>query len=218
MAISFTELCIKHCPDGVRYQKPLADFCIVHKLTNIIETGSGVSSLCLLQALDKMDKGTLISIDPFPFCQFEVTHPKYELIKKKSYQALADLFIKDGPWDMFLHDSDHWIECQTMEYEVAYACVRPGGWIFSDDYEWDGHYAWAKFLEQYKLKPVVVGNIQGVQKTSAFVISKGIVKSFVKQVWEDAKVSGAKWRKENNRLPCNSCEDGFSEYWKYPYQ
>lgn len=216
--MNFKSLYNQYHQDGTRYQEPLAEFCKEHKLKLLVETGSGVSSLCLLKALDDMDDGQLYSIDPFPFCQFETEHPRYELIKKKSYEALADLFIETGPWDMFLHDSDHWIECQTMEYEIGYHCLRPGGWIFSDDYEWDGHYAWRDFLAKYELTPVVAGNIQGAQKTDTFIIDKHKIKNYVKKIWNEAKEKGREWREANNRPPCHSCEEGFSEYWKYPFQ
>ncbi len=210
------ELMAKHGAAGVRFQKQLADFIFENKLETIVETGSGVSTLYILEALDKLGKGHLYSIDPFPFCEFEVIHPRYTLIKKKSFEALADLYKQTGAWDLFLHDSDHWIECQMYEYEMARQCVKQGGWIFSDDYEWDAHFAWKRFHEWHKLMPILVGGIQGVQKQSPELIDKKYVSEYSLMEWEAAKTTGAVWRKENNRPPCWSCESGYSEYWKFP--
>lgn len=216
MESNHIELMEKHRSEGARFQKPLADFIFNNKLETIVETGSGISTLFILEALDKLGKGHLYSIDPFPFCGFEVIHPRYTLIKKKSFEALAELYKKTGAWDLFLHDSDHWIECQMFEYVVAHSCVRHGGWIFSDDYEWDAHFAWKKFHNERNLTPILVGHTQGVQKKVSDILPNDIIETFINHQWRKAKSFGRRWRKENNRPPCWSCESAYSEYWKFP--
>lgn len=206
----------KHGVEGKRFQSALAEFILKHKLTAIVETGSGVSSLYILKSLDALDEGCLYSIDPLPFCGFEISHTRYTLIKKKSFQSLAKLYQQIGVFDLFLHDSDHWIECQMYEYEMAYACLKQGGWVFSDDYEWDGHFAWKRFCEKYKLKDITVGNIRGAQKKDSFVIDKKDVQRFSLKTWAWAKAYGEKWRKENDRPECWTCGNELTEYWKFP--
>lgn len=162
----FNYLYGKHAADNNkdRFQQPLADFIAANNLELIVETGSGLSSLCIIKALEQRGHGKLISIDPEPFCQYEIEHPFYKLIKKKSTDAMAQLHMRTGAWDLFLHDSDHDILCQTYEFEMAHACTKKGGWICSDDYEWNQHFAWNDFILRHKLAQVQIGNIVMVQK------------------------------------------------------
>ncbi len=210
------ELMSIHGHAGVRYQAELGQFILENKPEIIVETGSGVSTLFILHALDRLGKGHLYSIDPQPFCEFEVIHPRYTLIKKKSFEALAELYLMTGQWDLFLHDSDHWIETQTFEYLTAHDFVKTNGWIFSDDYEWDAHFAWKRFCDTFKLNPFLLGGIQGVQKIETERINPIDICVHVAETWELAKAYGKKWREENGRPPCWSCEENLTEYWKFP--
>lgn len=203
-------------PQDIRFQPALADFIFDHKLETIVETGSGLSTAFILQALDKLGKGHLYSIDPRPYCEFEIEHPRYTLIKKKSFQALGDLYKQTGQWDLFLHDSDHWIETQMFEYEVAISVVRQKGFIFSDDYQWGGHGAWKRFCHKHHLLPISVGDIQGVQKTAQGILPNDIIQTYINHQWRKAKRFGKKWRMLNAQPPCWSCEEEVTEYWKYP--
>lgn len=151
--------------DGLRFQKKLGEFIAEHKFEKIVETGAGVSSIYVLQALDEHQLDSkLFSIDPSPWYAHEITHPKFQLIKKKSIDAMLELFLKTGGWDMFTHDGEHDILAQTYEYEFAYACLNSGGIIASDDYTWGNHGAWQNFLASHDLKPFSIGAIQAAQK------------------------------------------------------
>jgi hypothetical protein len=182
---------------GVRFQKDLARIIVENNLQVIVETGSGASTLHILKALEKTG-GRLYSIDPEPVCVYEVTHPQYVLIKKRSIEAMADLYTLTGAWDLFLHDSDHDILCQTYEYEMAYKCVIGGGFILSDDYEWNAHFSWAKFIEKNNLKQFLVGNIAAV-KNNTEPIDKSKIQSYSKECLKFAKEAERKWLSDGNK-------------------
>ena len=78
-----------------------------------------------------------------------ITHPRFTWIRKYSNDALGDLYGSVGPFDLFIHDSDHGVECQTYEYEAAWLMVRSGGIIASDDVTWGQHNAWHDFIKRH---------------------------------------------------------------------
>jgi predicted O-methyltransferase YrrM len=199
---NLAELAAVHRESGARFQDALGQFVVDRGLNTLVETGSGITTLRLAAALDARGIGALYSIDPTPACGFELEHPRCRLIKRKSFQALAPLYLETGPWDFFLHDSDHWIECQTFEYAFAYACLKKGGWIFSDDYEWDGHFAWRNFVAANGLKEIRVGDIMGARKEADWVLDAGGAPEFAASLWERSLRDGADWRAANGRPPC----------------
>lgn len=146
---------------GHRFQSEFAKFVASEKHNVVVETGAGISTLFLL---NEMTNGNLYSVDTKPWCGFEVNHPNYELILDDSLNALLPLFLKTGGWDFFLHDGNHDIKRQTYEYNFAYACLNPGGYIASDDYSWGEHKAWQVFLENHDLKAIKMGDIEIAQK------------------------------------------------------
>lgn len=182
-----------------RFQQPLAEFVIDNGLELIVETGSGLSSLCIIKALEQQGHGKLISIDPEPFCQYEIEHLLYELIKKKSTDAMAELYMRTGEWDLFLHDSDHDILCQTYEYEMGYACLKTNGWIVSDDYTWAGHHAWRDFIDRHKLKQITIGNVAAAQKQYDTPISISVVQYFSELYYDLAEMAEKRWLAAGNK-------------------
>jgi hypothetical protein len=155
----------------LRFQKKLADFVIESNAKITVETGSGLSSLFILKAIDGMGDRKLYSIDPEPFCEYEIEHPQYELIKKKSVDAMANLYLMVGEFDIILTDGDHDILHQTYEYEMSYGCIKNGGWIVADDYEWNAHFAWRDFLIAHGLEQVHIGDVMMTQKKENFIPS-----------------------------------------------
>jgi hypothetical protein len=149
--------------DGRRFQSGFADLIREMKPSIVVEAGvhTGTSSLFILQALEDNGIGTLYSIDPDPKIEFK--HPRWKLIRKLSVDAMPQIYEKTGPWDVFLHDSDHSVGCMTMEFELAWDFVRPGGIIASDDYTWGEHKAWQRFIER-KCAPNPI-NIADLQYT-----------------------------------------------------
>ncbi len=130
----------------------------------VVETGYGVSTLFILAALDANGLGDLISVDPKPWFPDRIEHPRNVLVERKSVDALPEIFRRTGPWDLFLHDSNHDVECMTFELEFAYGCIKPDGWIACDDHTWGNHGAWAKFRQRWGLGEIMLGSLAMVQK------------------------------------------------------
>ena len=141
----------------------------------VVETGVsyGISSDRILATLDEIGipgHGLLYSIDPAPpDGVFEVSHPRWSKIRKISSEALGYVYEHTGPWDVFLHDSDHGVWCQTFEYEVAWHFVRPGGLILSDDVTWGTppHRAWENFCARHDLAYDKAGHCAVARKPAA---------------------------------------------------
>ena len=189
---NLSELLVKHKADGDRYAAPLGEFIKKQRPEIVVETGYGVSTLFILDALDANKKGMLYSVDPKPWFADRIEHPRLELIEKKSFDALADLYLRiPEPLDLFLHDSNHDVECMTFELEFGFACLSPGGWIACDDYVWGGHNAWYKFLSKYMLADVKLGSLALAQKTNHHVkIPMDLVRNYnavCRQIASDAK-------------------------------
>jgi len=163
-------------PQPPHYQHHIYDLILGERPGIVVETGleSGWGAEHILKGLDDNDRGHLWSIDPSvqpAFKENPIVHPRFTWIEKRSQDALELLFREIGPFDLFIHDSDHSFECQSWEYERALEYVRPGGIIATDDPfvmdshgEW--HHAWFKFLERhgYKGKQTIIGNAHWIRK------------------------------------------------------
>lgn len=151
------------------YQDLLPEFLANVRPGLIVETGAatGISTDRILSTLDRNDRGVLYSVDPDPCAVlFDIMHPRWLPRRKFSQDALADIFLESGAWDVFLHDSDHGVWCQTFEYEVAWHFVKDRGYILSDDISWGNppHHAWDLFCERHSLSPWKLGNASVVRK------------------------------------------------------
>jgi predicted O-methyltransferase YrrM len=151
--------------DGHRFQKKLGELIGVNKFQNIMETGSGVSSIYVLKAFDDYGvDGILHSIDPAKWYPHEIEHPKFNPIKEKSVDAIVSLYLNVGAFDVCVLDGDHEILCQTYEYEMCWHCLKPGGYLIADDVDWNNNGAWRTFLAAYKLEDELFDNARVVQK------------------------------------------------------
>jgi hypothetical protein len=178
------------------YQDRLAALIRAEKPKIVVETGvwAGLSSEFILEAMDANGEGHLFSIDPMDkqqqfngaqgrpdlFFDNPIVHPRFTLIQKLSHEALVPLFTAVGPFDMFIHDSDHSAGCQTFEYELAWYFVRAGGIIVSDDPFWGTppHWAWSSFLTRHGLPSgTIMGNAQWVRVPSMSLIKEGAIPS-----------------------------------------
>jgi predicted O-methyltransferase YrrM len=165
--------------NSLRFQELFSDFVVSVKHDIVVETGSGISTVFLL---NRMRDGHLYSVD------YEVWSYKMEGISNhtlitgiKSQEYLLTLFENSGPWDIFLHDSDHEIGCMTYELESAYGFVNPGGYIACDDRDWNSHGAWNKFVKKYNLNYYVLDSLAIVQKPHSVPVT-----SNPKLCWETA--------------------------------
>lgn len=151
--------------DGSRFQAELAEFIKANGLKTIVETGYGISSIFILKAIEQTG-GKLYSIDPQPWNPNIIEHEQLVLIEDKSQDALLPLAINSGAWDFFLHDGNHDILCQTLEYNFAWGCLREGGWLASDDTNWGNNGAWEKFCKENNLTSIKLGSLDMVQKNT----------------------------------------------------
>ena len=108
------------------------------KPETFLETGAwwGVSSTCVLEAMEKNGKGNLFSIDTEPSSGWmipERLRGRWKLIVGKSSDVMLDFLSRQGAIDIFLHDSDHSYENMRWELAEAYPHVRGGGLFLADD-------------------------------------------------------------------------------------
>lgn len=155
--------------DGMRWQNRMAQFVLANKFRVVVETGvqNAVSTDRILRAMEQYEGGMLYSTDPHPMHgTFDLygDHPNWRKEKMFSLHALPLFFMEAGPFDLFIHDSDHSLETQTYEYSAAWGLVKPGGYIASDDWTWSGHDAWRTFCSSHRLHPDEFGACQYVRK------------------------------------------------------
>lgn len=174
--------------DGRRYQAALGDLIRSLKPAVVVESGveGGASTLHILKALDDNGHGMLHSIDPEP--KLELTHPRWTLWREKSITALLKIYPETGPFDIFLHDSDHYVGCQTFEYDLAWKMLKVGGTMVSDDIWWDQptHHAYDKFWQSRGLKDGRIGCAGILTKPSGNPISKASVQ---KETWASIRLA-----------------------------
>lgn len=162
------ELIRKHDAEGERFAKDLGQF--VERTAPardfvFVETGYGASTLWILDAMSRLGRGHLYSIDPAPWFPDLVSHPRHTLIRDKSYDAVTPLRKKAPLWDYFLHDSNHDVECMTFELAYADFAVPAGGIILCDDYTWNDHGAWQEFCRRSNAQPSGLGSLQWIRRT-----------------------------------------------------
>lgn len=151
--------------DGHRFQKKLGELIGENKFQNIMETGSGVSSIYILKAFDDYGiSGTLHSIDPEKWYPHSIEHSRFNEIKEKSVDAIVPLYKRVGAFDVCCTDGNHEILCQTYEYEMCWQFLKPGGYLIADDVGWNNNGAWQAFLDKHGLAEELFDNARMVQK------------------------------------------------------
>src|SRR5207245_5988852 len=58
-----------------------------------------------------------------------------------SKEKLKPILDKSGSIDMFFHDSEHTYENMIFEYSTAWRYLKPGGFLVSDDVDWNTAFA-----------------------------------------------------------------------------
>lgn len=148
-----------------RFHEGLYQLIVSRSPAVVVETGfaSGLSAMHILSAMDVVGRGTLYSVECF--VNQPIFHPRLRFVKGMSHEVLHKLAGESGPWDFFLHDSDHEVGCTTYEYEMAWAFVRSGGVIMTDDYEWGTHRSWQQFMSRYNIpNHTIVGSAAYFEK------------------------------------------------------
>ena len=152
----------------------------------VVETGvyRGLSSAFMLAAMRENGRGRLFSID-LPSAEYTIPgtrkrdtsplttseQPGFaipEELKSRWTLVLGDVRVKLPPLlkelgsiDMFYHDSEHTEEIMGWEYGLAWATLRPGGLLTTDDYTWNR--AFDSFVETHQVTAVLkLGNRLGL--------------------------------------------------------
>lgn len=173
------------CELGMTYQEMMLFAIIGHigfdreDRTVIVETGvrTGVSTRMLLAYLSMAHSspGDLISIDPIYKAKNNaedkliatagvgLPNAEWTFHGKRSVDALLDIATQTGGWDVFLHDSDHTLECMTFELEFGWSMLRPGGMLFCNEWEYpkpngNPHNAFLRFCKRRGLSYNTIGS------------------------------------------------------------
>ncbi len=197
----FTPFFEAHKHEGSTYQPAMRRFLIERpELRTMVETGSGCSTCYFVMAMqERGGDGHLYSIDPAPWCNYDVQHARVTNIRKRSADAMAELYLQTGPWDFFLHDGNHDLTHQKFDIEMGYACLRPGGWMWCDDYTWGEHHAWKSFAKANRLALLDFGSASAIQKPmhSPALIPAAAV-AFSKTLFSICRSAGDAWRAQGH--------------------
>jgi predicted O-methyltransferase YrrM len=134
-----------------------------HKPNHVVETGvaNGLSTSIILKALEANGNGVLTSLDISRDVGALVDREadgRWNLVvldkrsvKRSFHSTIASL----PPIDIFIHDSWHGYQWQTLEYGAAWSHLRPGGLLGSDDIELS--YAFLDFSQRVaRHRPLVL--------------------------------------------------------------
>jgi glycosyltransferase involved in cell wall biosynthesis len=125
-----------------------AAWCLMRHLRprRVVETGvaRGMTTRCLLEALELNGDGRLWSIDLPPLIERGLqdetaaavgTHPRgrWTLVRGSSRRRLPALLAGLDPIDLFVHDSMHTERNVRFELERVWPALRPGGFALVDD-------------------------------------------------------------------------------------
>lgn len=154
--------------------------------TTIVETGvaAGFSSAYLLQGLRDNGTGHLFSIDlpntdPHGYVnesgRLDSVHvssaketgcvipehlrDRWTLTLGRSADVLPEICNPARVIEIFFHDSDHAYANMMREFSLAWPCLRPGGWLLSDDISWNT--AFVDFAKSQNSKPFYWGRGRG---------------------------------------------------------
>lgn len=154
-------------------------YCLMRKLEpdTVIETGvrHGQSTLFILAALQMNKHGSLISID-YPLREDEASDElihrnpncvipagkdpgwiipeqltkRWKLFEGPSQQHLVDVLSNMEDIDVFIHDSEHSVNCMLFEYEAAWPRIGHTGVLISDDI--NSNNAWQTFVASKSIR------------------------------------------------------------------
>lgn len=180
-----------------RFQDEFARFVLSKKHDVVVETGEGVSTVCILNAAPN---AKVYSVDPNPWSlsSFTIEDPNHIPIRERSFEGLPKVFRKTGPWDFFLHDGNHDIKAMTYDLEMAYYCVTRDGFIACDDWTWANHGAWNKFVARHSLDSFPMGSLMIAQKSHAKSISVDDLDFYHTHALQTAEKHEKEWLAQGN--------------------
>ena len=138
-----------------------AVWCLTHHLRpkNVVETGvaHGVTSRCLLEALERSGDGHLWSIDLPPLERpwrqqvgaaiGDHCLTRWSYIRGSSRRRLPELLSRLGQIDLFIHDSLHSERNVRFELDRAWAALKPNGALVVDDV--DANWGFRSFTQTF---------------------------------------------------------------------
>ena len=144
----------------------------------VVETGvsNGVSSRCILEALERSNHGILYSIDLPREISLSAIPPdkeigwlvpdsvrkRWKLILGDSKEVLPRLLSECGEIDIFLHDSDHSYEHMIFEFRTAWKHLNRNGMLLAHDI--NQNKAFEDFIREVKPPIYTTFGILGVIK------------------------------------------------------
>jgi predicted O-methyltransferase YrrM len=146
---------LRETPDPIAYlyaKKALIQYSIVRALTPsvVVETGvaNGISTSYLLLACQRNGRGHVHSIDinggeylpshkPTGWIVPDYLYSRWSLMLGDAREMLPPLLTRLGQVDIFIHDSHHTYEHMMYEFQQAYASMRRGGFLLSDDVDFN---------------------------------------------------------------------------------
>ncbi len=149
---------------GPRYRKFLERIIEEFSLETVVETGvaHGHSTRAMLDTLARAHSSSsnkrphLHSIDIDSRTEWDdiATNPMWTFHLTDSSRGVEEILAGIGDIDLFVHDSDHSYAHQMREYQAAWAHLKPGGFLLSDDISWST--AFLQFCKGEGLRPVIL--------------------------------------------------------------
>jgi hypothetical protein len=138
-----------------------AIWCLTRHLRpkKVVETGvaHGVTSRCILEALNRSGDGHLWSIDLPPLERVwrkqvgaavgDRYADRWSYVRGSSRRRLAELLSRLGQIDLFIHDSLHSERNVRFELDRAWAALRPNGALVVDDV--DANWGFRSFTQAF---------------------------------------------------------------------
>jgi hypothetical protein len=170
-----------------------AIWCLTRHLRpkKVVETGvaHGVTSRCILEALNRSGDGHLWSIDLPPLervwrnqvgAAVDDRHPyQWSYIKGSSRRRLPELLSRLGQIDLFIHDSLHSERNVRFELDRAWAALRPNGALVVDDV--DANWGFRSFTQTFSGHESLICEAEPLHPDPRRFNKKGLFGIIVKQ-------------------------------------
>jgi hypothetical protein len=157
----------------------------------IVETGvaHGITSRCILEALDKNGNGHLWSIDLPPVDRFwrgqvaaavgNHCSDRWSYIEGSSRRRLPRLLSSLGEIDLFIHDSLHSERNVCFELDLAWTAMSANGALVVDDV--DANWGFRSFTQVLADKQFMIGEAEPLRPDSRRFNGKGLFGVILKQ-------------------------------------
>ena len=149
----------------------------------------GVTSRCVLEALDRNGDGHLWSIDLPPVDRFwrqqvgaavgDRYADRWSYIAGSSRRRLPELLSSLGEIDLFIHDSLHSERNVRFELDRAWAALAVNGALVVDDV--DANWGFRSFTQALADKQFMIGEAEPLHPDSRRINGKGLFGVILKQ-------------------------------------